>query len=85
MQKVFSKSSENKNAILCFDEDLMMPDMRMTVNAAFENMKRSMAQGLACFIEMLRENGPMKVNLDDLRDLLKGTVGVVNFAQGTRL
>ena len=64
-KSIIEKLQENKNAILCFDEDLLMPDMRMTVNTAFENMKISMANGLACFIEMLREDGPMKVNLDD--------------------
>ncbi len=68
--------------ILCLDEKVMFTSRNMHIRDAFENMKKTVSQSMAYFIDMFRDLGPMRIKIEDLRNLLKGSYGVVNFAVG---
>lgn len=79
---IIEKLLENKAAVLCFDDEVMISNMRSSVNDAFANKRNLMTQSIAYFLDMLRDLGPVKINLNDLRSLLKEEYGIVNFAHG---
>lgn len=79
---VIEKLLENKSAVLCFDDEVMMSHMRAKLDEVMSQRNKLIAQSVAYFIDMLRDLGPVKINLNDLRSLLKDDYGVVNFAHG---
>ncbi|WDE98782.1 hypothetical protein PQO03_13145 [Lentisphaera profundi] len=80
--KIIEKLVENKSAVLCLDDEVLISDMSSSLDEAFTKMKSLIAQSVGFFVDMLREMGPVKINLNDLRYLLKDDYGVVNFAHG---
>ncbi|MDD7987051.1 hypothetical protein PQO01_19040 [Lentisphaera marina] len=79
---IIERLLENKSAVLCFDDEVMMSNSRSTLDEAFSTRQELIAQSVGYFVDMLRDLGPVKINLNDLRSLLKDDFGVVNFAYG---